>query len=227
MSHFHSIDEMVSAQVANMLDKHVNHPDTNIRLKHEIYEEMSEQFRGLSAFYRRVTVDKFMTRPAKLSDGSCLVLLNFDLPSTSNAYKLIVNASDREQYKLTVFQENSRQLGNTVFVKLWHREEAEVYRQINSIREAIGPDNFKIPAIFTLMHIPKEIEGYEYAPVPVDEKKQLSAEEFAVTEVATPEVATPAEQKRRGPTPLILQSRTCEDAGSVIQSGNTTTFFRP
>jgi hypothetical protein len=213
--HEHGLDSIITAHVTGLVNKQVNNPEAIAKIKCEIFSELSDSIRALVATHRRVSPDKFLVRPRKLSDGSCLVLLDMDLPNTSNTYKLIINDSldSTGPYHLTVFQENSNKLGATTFVDLKAQPSKEqfheIQRQLKLIR-TINPE-FKTPAIGTLMHVAQNIEGYEYYQeadfMALDDSPELQEAEKSFQVIT-----------RRGPTPAVTSGKL-----NVSQDGQVTT----
>jgi hypothetical protein len=232
--HSHSLDEIVASQVNSIVSRHVNSKEATARIKHEIFSELSESIKVLVANHRRVSPDNFLIRPRQLNNGSCLVLLDMDLPNTSNTYKLVVNESRTDQYgySLTVFQENTGRLSASTFVDLKagpdYEQYHEVQRQLKILRTANS--SFKAPTVFTLMYVEKPIEGYEYyVEVGFDPLNEVAdiLENAAVAqeEVRRTGRTISAEPQnvitKRGPTPVPTPGNL-----SVMQDGHVTTVRR-
>lgn len=238
--HEHGLDAIVNNKVALLVHKHITHPEVNVNLKHEIFSEISECIRALAVNYRRVSPDKFLTKPRLLKDGSCLALLNTDLPNTSNSFKLIVNNDLGKRYLYTVFQENSQQMSSSTFFKLSEEQEDELQRQLWTLKETTA--YFKTPMVLTMMTVSQKIDNYEYADEPsvfyeepAHTHKVITADRMMdsialsthvhnrlqqkTNEDATNTVDTPA-QIKKGPTPAVTSYNI-----ETRQNGNTTTVL--
>jgi hypothetical protein len=180
------LDSIISSQVARLVHKHITHPEVNVSLKHEIFSELSECIKTLAVNYRRVSPDKFLTKPCLLKDGSCVVLLDVDLPNTSNSFKLVVNEDLGNRYLFSVFQENAQQMSSSTFFKLSREQEDELQRQLWTLKETAT--YFKTPMVLTMMVVSQQIDNYEYADAPevVSDDQGLQPHQLVVVEESVP-----------------------------------------
>lgn len=227
--HFHSLDEMVNFRTASMVDKCLKNPEHYASIKYDILSELSDNIRAMAAVHRRVTPDKFLVRPSMLSDGSCLALLDFDIPNTSNAFKLIASDILSKTYHVSVIQENANQLSKSVSFKLSHEQAEEVQRQLKVLKVGCDGSEYKSPAVFTLIYSSSKIDGYEYEVVQSDSSndavKSESSSEQSSNVVQSAGLLFNEQNEntsvRRGPTPAQTSYEL-----DVKQDGQVTTVSR-
>lgn len=199
MGHDHSFSDALSSEVSRLVNEQLADSDTVASIKHTLLNELVESIKGVSAHYLRISPNKFIIKPAKLSNNSCVVLLNIDVPNSSNTYKLVVTEPISGSYNLVVFRENPYRLNSSTFLELNEEQTEEVNRQLHVLNEMV--DNFNRPAVFTLMLIDDEIKGYEYAVVTNED----STDGNFFTKSRVPVITEDTEKRTpKGPTPVPM-----------------------
>ncbi len=174
----------------------LEHDAVRGKIMHDVFSALGDSIKDLASRCRGgIDPNAFLTTPKRLSDGSCLALINEALDN-SNTYRMIATSSSPTVHWITIFRENPKDLSRTVFVQPEEEQLVELHRQLNLItrRQAANTTN-----IYTLVFFKQEIPEYSYF-----EDASEKAMDFLSKNAVPQHKASQPVDASTGPTPVPL-----------------------